>query len=343
METEWDFSDKVNFDPVFIVDELRVKVAVDGDLLGALPVWDSHYTTNTTLGSWVHTFVNLEAYRGQSVQLIFEFASGDGNYNDFAGPFVDDVDFGTTCKADAQIQCMDGGDCAAPGDCAAVACTQDFACQYTPLNTIQCCEPADIQSMAITFEDTDELQAAGWEVSACEPSETSPTSQVDLNTTWKSASVVTGAGIEPKSGDGMLYFGNGLDYGGATQTAACATAVSPAVTLEDNDVPWTLSYWLYMDIEPASDCPPIGGIPFVDVFTLELLDVDSGESTLMLLKDNLLCNEYDDWTFRDFDLSPWLGKTIRFRFKFNSWDEQENFGKGIAFDEFRFERGCPEF
>ena len=138
---------------------------------------------------------------------------------------------------------MDGGDCDAPGDCAAVSCTNDFTCEYTPLNTIQCCEPTDIDSMAITFEEIEDILSEGWQVSACDGSETSPASAVDANTTWKFATGVTGGGIEPKVGDGMLYFGNGLDYGGSTATAACASALSPPVTIEDNGVPYTLSYW----------------------------------------------------------------------------------------------------
>ena len=77
----------------------------------------------------------------------------------------------------------------------------------------------------------------------------------------------------------MLYFGNGLDYGGATNTASCGRALSEPITIEegDTDVPWTLSYWIFMDIEPATDCDLGFGAPWLDVFTLEIVDETNDE------------------------------------------------------------------
>ena len=339
METEWDVGDTINFEPAIPVDELRVLVATSGNIVGAAELWTSHYLLNTTKGEWVHTYVDLADYRGKDVQLIFEFISGDGNFNDFAGPFVDDVSFGTTCQFSAFIQCFDGGDCPNSDPCVSVSCTQDFTCAYENLETPQCCEPTDVEELTMNFEEPD----LDWEFTACDVAETAPGIPVDPSSTWKIVNEVEVGGIDAKYGEGMLYFGNGFDYGGATSTAACGRALSGPITLSESDVPWTLSYWVFMDIEPATDCDLGFGAPWLDVFTLEIVDETNDDATLILVKDALLCSDYGAWANQVWDLTPWVGSTIRFRVGFNSWDQDVNSGKGIALDDFRFEKGCPEF
>jgi len=339
METEWDLGNKANFEPAIPVDELRVLVATGGNVVGAAELWTSHYLFNTTKGDWVHTYVDLADYRGEEIQLIFEFISGDGNFNDYAGAFVDDVSFGTTCKAAAVIQCFDGGDCLNNDECMDVTCTEDFTCVYETVDSPQCCEPTDMQDLAMTFEEG----ALQWEFTACDAAETAPGIPVDPSSTWKVINESQVGGIDAKYGDGMLYFGNGFDYGGGTSTASCGRAVSQPVTITESDVPWMLTYWIFMDIEPATDCDQGFGAPWLDVFTLEILDETNDDETLILVKDALLCSDYGSWAHQMWDLTPWVGSTIRFRVGFNSWDQDANSGKGIALDEFRFEKGCAEF
>jgi hypothetical protein len=339
METEWDLGDTANFEPAIPVDELRVLVATGGNVVGAATLWSSHYLFNTTKGDWVHTYVDLADYRGEDIQLIFEFISGDGNFNDYAGAFLDDVSFGTTCTAPASIQCFDGGDCPNNDDCVDVICTEDFTCAYQAVDSPQCCEPSDIQDLAMTFED----DALTWEFTPCDAAETAPGIPVDPSATWKVVDEAQVTGIDAKYGDGMLYFGNGFDYGGGTGTASCGRAVSEPVTITESEVSWMLTYWVFMDIEPATDCDQGFGAPWLDVFTLEILDETNNDATLILVKDALLCSDYGAWAHQMWDLSPWVGSTIRFRVGFNSWDQDANSGKGIALDEFRFEKGCAEF
>jgi len=338
LQTEWDLADPGVFEPAIPIDELRVFAAVSGDFAGAVQLWNSHYMLNTTHGDWRHTFVDLDDYRGEEVQLLFEFVSGDGNFNDFAGAFVDDVQFGTTCKAPAVIQCFDGGDCPQLDACTAVGCDEDFTCVFSPINTPQCCEPTDMSDMALLFEEG----AEQWEATTCDPEETSAAVPVDPNSYWHVSHESGTGGISAKYGEGMLYFGNGVDYGGAAGAAACGRAMSPPITIEESDAPWELSGWFYIDVEPAKDCGQGVGAPWLDVFTLEIVEEDTGDSTLFLVKDGLLCPQYGSWTHQSWDVTPWTGKTVRFRVGFNSWDHVTNTSKGIAIDELRFQRGCAD-
>ena len=119
--------------------------------------------------------------------------------------------------------------------------------------------------------------------------------------------------------------------------------MSQPITITESDADWTLTYWVYMDIEAATACDQGLGVPWLDVFTLEILEEGTDDATLILVKDELLCSDYGAWAHQTWDLTPWVGSTIRFRVGFNSWDQDANNGKGIALDEFRFERGCAEF
>ncbi len=92
---------------------------------------------------------------------------------------------------------------------------------------------------------------------------------------------------------------------------------------------------IWNEIKDASDQDRVAVLP---VATYE----DHGPH-LPVDVDVLLCSEYGTWAHQTWDLTPWVGSTIRLRAGFNSWDQDANTGKGIALDEFRFERGCTEF
>ena len=330
LETEWDVANPDDFDPLFIVDELQVKIAIGGVLEDAEPVWFSHYLTNTSGGEWVSSRVDLADYRGEVVQLVFFFDSGDGDNNAFAGPFIDDVSFGSSCLPSASIQCIYGGDCSPLDDCHTVACTEGFKCLQSTKDTPECCEPQVVPDMTYDFEGDDD---DGWTFETCTPS----AADGDPAATWHAANQGGAAGIPPKAGSKSLYFGNGSDYGG--DLGACGQAWSPEVTL--SDVPWTVDYWVYLDIEPASPCEGAGAV-FSDIFQIELIDVADGTSELVFEKGQLLCNQYDGWVKQSLDLSEYAGRTIQLHLTFDTGDDIENDGKGLALDVFEFTQGCAE-
>jgi hypothetical protein len=139
LSTEWDEIAFSDFSPSFLLDELRVRVALatpsgPDPAPSKAPIhWKSHYLGNSTHGLWLGTKVDLSDYRGETVHLVFEFVSGDSFENDWPGPFVDDVSFGTTCLPDSAIACVYGGDCPPlAGTCEAVTCDDLFQCVPAP-------------------------------------------------------------------------------------------------------------------------------------------------------------------------------------------------------------------
>lgn len=339
LETEWDEIDLLTFDDtgLFTIDDLTVEVAVDGAISAALEHWWSGYVKNTTGGAWVRSRVDLSDYKGHDVQLVFRFDSGDGKKNAYAGPFVDDVSFGTSCQPAATVQCIYGGDCETEDVCFQATCTDTFACVEAPIPGLpECCVPFVVDEMTMSFE-TD-LEAAGWTVETCKPG---GTNDVDADVTWQSATQVEAAGIDPECGQHVLYLGNGTNIGGGS--GSCADAWSPPVTLEAG-VPWSLQLSTFVDVEAlAAPQGCVGGGPnFSDVFRIEVEDLATGKEHLVFDKSFLECNEYDDWADHTLDLTPYAGTTFRFHFSFDSWDGISNFGSGIAIDCMEFVKGCAE-
>ncbi|MDP6946327.1 MAG: hypothetical protein QF464_19415, partial [Myxococcota bacterium] len=297
--------------------------------------WLSHYTLNTTRGAWLDTRVDLDAYRGQTIQLVFEFDSGTliggGNLkNDYIGPFIDDVSFGATCLAPGQVQCIYAGQCVPPDDCKLPICDADFKCEFVQKDTPECCEPTADELKGESFEDDGDA----WNLEACVPE---GAENVDDTSMWQFSDASTG--FAAKDGDQLLYFGNGTNYGG-DGNGACGIATGPQVQLAAG-VPWTVEFWLNLDVEKHNACPD-GGLPTSDEFLFRVIDTSSGQPLLEWGKDQIQCPDYGKWAVRSFDLSEFAGKTVQLEFSFDTYDGIENEGKGIAIDDVIFIEGCPE-
>ena len=124
---------------------------------------------------------------------------------------------------------------------------------------------------------------------------------------------------------------------GRAGQASCGIATSAPITL-GADVPWSLEAWIYLDIEQHASCP--GGFPFTDLFHVNVID-GIGESTTVWTKEQSSCAQYGKWAKRTFDLSAWKGETVQIQYSFDSWDNVENTGKGVAVDGMHFVKGCP--
>ncbi len=333
LSTFWDDTEEPFITGPFVIDELRVKVMVDG-VIQAEPVWVSHFLENSTKGQWVKTRADLTAFKGQEVQLVFEFDSGDASDNDFGGPFIDEVAFKTTCLAESQIKCMYGGDCTPINACHTASCSDTFTCVQTKKDTPECCTPAYQTDKALTFEGP---APSTWTFDTCTPGG----GLADAASVWKFATSAQAAAMGTKQGQQILYFGNGTDYGGSANKASCGIATSAPITL-DPGVPWNMRFWLYLDVEKDPSCTP-GVAPFADKFEITVVDDETGlAGSPIFTKSKLACNEYSSWRQISLDLSAYAGKTIRLRYSFSSWDDIENSGKGIGVDHVEFERGCPE-
>jgi hypothetical protein len=339
MQTEWDVNDPETFAAVLNIDELTVSVATDVngdgviDIDNAVPWWTSEYLQNTTRGEWVHTRVDLADFRGEDIQLVFHFTTDDPTANGFQGPFVDDITFGTTCLTAAAVQCLYGGDCTADDECKDAACSDAFKCVQVPKSTPECCEPFTVPDLTFGFEG----DVSEWTNTACE----SESGIDDPESVWQFTDQDGAAGIPPKDGETLLYFGNGENYGGEGQYASCDIITSPPVELLA-DLPWTVRIWLWLDIGKSYEC--LGGEPnWSDVFNIVVKDVASGEEEGVWVKlVDAQCSDYDWWRPFEIDLSPWAGSTIQLQFAFDTFDTLENSGKGIGVDLIEFTQGCPE-
>lgn len=353
MSTEWDENDpedwaqsSIDLDgdgaPDFKIDELQVMVMVNGLIGMAESHWASWYVTNTTLGQWMKSRVDLSDYAGENVQLVFEFTSDISN-NQHPGVYIDDVSFGTTCLPIGAINCMYGGDCSASDDCKISACSEEFKCIEEPKATPECCEPFEVDALTLGFEGDGD----GWTFDTeCGPNEAAPGVSQDESAMWQLATsdaMAMNAKVDAQS----LYFGNGVDYGGSTNKIACGNALSPPVTLEA-DVPWTLDFWAYVDVEPDTSCGPYAF--FADVFTIEAVDANTGDSEVVYTKPannsdqggTNDCSKYNKWYKPSVNLDDWAGKTVQFRFHFHTFDNLSNDGKGIAIDDMVFTKGCAD-
>jgi hypothetical protein len=339
MDTEWNVNDPESFVGVLNIDELTVSVATDVngdgviDIDNALPWWTSEYLQNTTRGEWVHTRIDLAEFRGEEIQLVFEFTTDDGTANNFAGPYVDNVSFGTTCLTSAAVQCIYGGDCSPQDDCKDVSCSSTFKCVQVPKSTPECCEPFIAPEMTLDFEGD---SGAGWTNIACEAAGGAD----DPNSVWQVTDQDGAAGIPPKDGDQMLYFGNGEHYGGSGQYASCDSVASPAMVLAA-ELPWTVRVWMWLDIGKSQECS--GGEPsWSDTFNIVVRDTETGDDEIIWLKlADVQCSDYGFWKAYDIDVSQWAGSTVQLIFNFDSFDTLENSGKGIAIDKIDFTQGCP--
>ena len=81
-------------------------------------VWNSEAIGGTTAGVWQRIDIDVTAWAGASIQVVFAFDSVDGFVNAFEGAYVDDVSISTGCCGGA-AECDDGNACSFD-QCAAV-------------------------------------------------------------------------------------------------------------------------------------------------------------------------------------------------------------------------------
>ena len=337
LETEWDDNPASEFFLGFPIDELCVGlVSVDAAASYSSCVWDydTWHTThllNTTRGAWMTNRVDLSDFAGETIQVVWEF-EGDQYKNDYAGPFIDDVAFGSVCEA---VECIDSSECVASSECYMAAC-EDFACVETPVDSPLCCFPGADESLTMDFEAGDM-----WTHESCTPGDGS---EPDPESVWQVTEAT--ASISPSEGTYMLYFGNGLDYGGdvltdpATAMASCGETQSPGFVLNPAET-WSLEFDLYLGIEANTNCAGGAAFPTDDVFTLSVIDVaNGGGQSLLLDKSDIACGDFDGWTSVSVNLDAWSGQEIALRFAFDSGNAYVNDGPGIAVDNMMFVKGC---
>lgn len=333
LETEWDVNDPGDFFAAvgFPLDELCVGISAVDELASYSScfsdndAWRTWHLTNTTMGAWTTARVDLGDFRGESVQVAWEF-SGDNVANDYGGPFIDDVGFGSACGA--SVECIDSSECTSSDSCYAAAC-ENWTCVETPIDSPLCCWPGTAEDLAMTFEG-----GASWDNEPCTAGGGGDT---DADAMWQVTNAAGTGGISPSEGSQMLYFGNGTDFGG--DVASCGATQSAMFVLNPAES-WTAEFELFMDTEPNEGCPG-GGFPSSDAFFISVVDYsNAGTETIVFDKSELACGDFGSWSSQSINLDAFSGQDIALRFHFDSFDGVANDGLGIAIDDIQFVKGC---
>ena len=111
------------------MEPLEVLLVTD---LGEQPVWGYDDTTGVA-GAWFDESFDLTPYAGQTVQLVFAFATGIAPEGGGDGIFIDDIRVSTTCNP---WNCSTDGDCVAFDACTRGSCAGGF-CLFAP--DPECC------------------------------------------------------------------------------------------------------------------------------------------------------------------------------------------------------------
>ena len=137
-----DFDIWVDVEPVADYDVLEVRVQpITMSALGPV-VWDKTVLQNAQYATWVPVEVNLSAYAGQTVRVMFRFDSVDGIENDGEGVYVDDIRIRRTCEPVSA--CVFDGECD-DGN----ACTKDVC-------LVGICDNAQIPDCCLSNADCDD-------------------------------------------------------------------------------------------------------------------------------------------------------------------------------------------
>jgi hypothetical protein len=200
----------------------------------------------------------------------------------------------TCCRSD--LDCDDGLACTNDG-CELGTCRHDFS------YAAGCCIPD------VVTERFDQGLPQGWLLSAA-----------TNNIGW-----LIQATPDARSGTSVLYYGHptlGFYESGGRNTG---TATTRAVRLPDG-VDLTLSFMLYLDVEPST--------------TRDLFRIDAvvGANTVTLLDKSSVARA--TWKEVQLDLSWAAGQNLQLRFVFDTVDGAQNTSRGILVDDLRLLSSC---
>ncbi len=143
MKTEWCGQDKAKYkNPPcppksscldYKLDHFAVKLKIGGKLE---EIWSSDAIQGCTDDKWLPLLVPLNAWQGKTVNVCFEFDTGDAFANDKGGVRIDDVSLDVKCKQEVCNEKNVKQNCPAK-DCQALTCP-DGACHYEPI--AGCCK-----------------------------------------------------------------------------------------------------------------------------------------------------------------------------------------------------------
>lgn len=365
----WDASTETDRLTLYVVYE-------DGAETVEEPVWSSVAVEGSTMGAWLSQGVDLSPYAGRSVELVFEFNSGDEFANDHGGAWIDDFSVRTICTdvclrdadcddADActvdtceALQCNNAfayadccenvADCRPGNACTDVTCTgvgvnPQFpgagTCTYRDDNDAQTCCDADGGVASLNEVPVEDLATAGYVIVEGDHGD-------DANTVvWHASELCA---LSPPYG---LYFGDDLFESYQTGYTVSGSVTTPTINVPSSGgqaKSW-LEFDLLLDTEWAGaqlegwENPPPGD-PRDE---LRLYAVQGVNETFLWSSFELdfrgsTCppNESCDWATVRVDMTTLQGQSPKLKWVFDSIDDISNAGMGACIDDIRIVTDC---
>lgn len=208
------------------------------------------------------------------------------------------------CKNEAMkdgSSCDDGDPCTEGDACTAKKCTSKPSTKCSDaLSDSFPCGSKGSWTLSPTADDAKSI--VGWAVDSTPSGPVAPSPKCSLN------------------------FNNGTNFNAKDNTgklvASTGTAVSAEIDLS-KAAGAKMSYQSYMDTETSS----LGDWMYVEV------SVDDFKTTAKSWKLDKPSSGMKKWVLRSHDLSPWAGKKIKMRFRFDSNDDIANTGAGWFVDD----------
>jgi hypothetical protein len=324
----------VTFDILYDLDQIQLqyytwdlpRIVVTDEAGAVLGEWLLPATA-ADMNVWKPAYtLEIPAAKGKKIRVAFSLAL-PFNYstdvgNKGKGIFVDN--FAALALPPQESRCADSTDndgdgltdCADP-DCASnVLCVADNAALYSG--------PACSNN--------------GWERDS--------TSQ---SVVWSNDA--TPAGVTPFSGACTLNFNDGTDYrpGGSTSPVSGTAKWDTAISLTGKTKAF-VQFMAYLDVEPNGPCQNGPGCSHADLLILEVstddfngcaCDPDESRDNFALCSDaNTLSfvvpkDQLKQWKAYAYDISAFAGKSVRFRFRFDTLDGSYNEYPGAFVDDIR--------
>lgn len=209
----------------------------------------------------------------------------------------------TCCEPDLVLRSLGEGGCDDGDPCTTEACT-DGRCKIDPSGMEGCCQPdllADTFTVALpAWSFVERVGSLGWSV------------------------VHDGPLVDD---GGALYFGDPATWSYDTGTHEAESAELSGVELYPG-MPWRLSFRVNADVGDPGDA--------FDRLRVEVVDGD--KRVLVWTKDDL--NGLEAWQTASADISAFAGRTVGLVFRFDSVDDLNNVGAGVALDDVAVTSPC---
>lgn len=307
-------------------------------------VWSSHNVHGTTGGVFIPVGVDLSPWAGKVVRVRFRFETGNEEFNNFEGVYIDNVKvIDDKCK---KRECKAASDCGVDGVCRVGGCV-DEVCDVQLVGATGCC------AVQQDCNDSDDCTSDGCVANQClhefieKPGCCFPDVRADYTFdifgdldgfAVVNDSVPGTGGADVRwhlsdrrfhAGTRSMYFGNGdnanYDNGGIARGKATSPEFRVPATGD-----YELSFSVFVDVQTDSA---------KDKFVVDVMD--GLTPTTVFSKAAIPSAVYRNWfEVTGINLNTFKGKNIRLRFSFDSVDSLENAGEGVFVDSIRVVRAC---